>query len=80
MLNDDSSVLSEIYSQDQRARVLDEMSPSPVVLEKRSLWKKKKVGAGNTTVLIEFDEYQANFARKKKRIEKLMMLLVLNFL
>jgi hypothetical protein len=53
LMLDNFSVLSEIYSPDQRARAIDVLSASPPSLEKRALWKKKQVGAsgaGNTTV------------------------------
>jgi hypothetical protein len=76
---DDSSVLSEIYSPNQRARAIDVLSASPVALEKRSLWGKKAGGAGNKTVLVELDEYRAKQLRAKTRVDDLMILLVLYY-
>jgi hypothetical protein len=65
LLLDDSSVLNEIISPEQRSRVLDVLSKHPSSLEKRSLWRSKK---SNTTVLIEFDEVNA----KNERVGNIM--------
>jgi hypothetical protein len=80
LMLDDFSVLSEIYSSDQRARSLDVMSVGSTPLEKRSLWRHREVGAGNTTVLVEYDEYKAKEDRAEKRLNDLMVLLVLHCL
>jgi hypothetical protein len=81
---DDSSVLSEIYSPDQRARVIDVLSASPVALEKRSLWRKKAGDAGYKNVLVELDELRAKQMRdarrvilRQTRVTNLLVLLVL---
>jgi hypothetical protein len=83
---DDSSVLSEIYSSDQRGRAIDVLSVGSTSLEKRSLWNKAG-GAGNKTVLVEYDEYRAKQMRDGRsalnaeaRVGGLMNLLVLYYI
>jgi hypothetical protein len=75
LLKDDSSVLDEMFSPEQRSRVLDSMSESSS-LEKRSLWNKM---SGNETVLIEYDEHRANEKLRARRGNTIAVILVYRF-